>query len=102
MEFTDRSPDRPLSFAASLDLESTRLVSNRDGSVPPWANCVILGPSPVNLLANDYSWAPSEQAKRKPFNPTAPQTSRESAMLRRWQAEDLSRFYVEQHSNRRR
>jgi len=64
-------------------------VDNKDGAFPPWADAVLLGPTPVNLAANDYSWVPSEQAKPSPcFNPAAPQSLREARLIKQWKRED--------------
>lgn len=52
------------------------IIDNKDGHLPPWANCVMLGPTPVLLILNESDIA-----------------AREAKMFAQWKQQDLDKFY---------
>ena len=54
----------------------------------------VCGPSPVDLSAADYSWAPSEQGKpQKKFDSSQPQSKREKELMEKWRDQDRDFYY---------
>ena len=52
------------------------IIDNKDGHLPPWANCIMLGPTPVKLFVDEAGCRENERR-----------------LIAEWKQQDLDKFY---------